>query len=180
MNTNVYKLDMKEDQISLGFKLFFDTMNNYKDDKENDKNFGILNKEFIKNYLKRETELENKIVELEDKLKDVNKSINITNKFTDDMCRSLLRKIASKMTIEQSISDLEFDHTYFDHTYPDYLNQISINSVVVSNDELRYLWALAEEELHQLSGYNKGLTEVISSCTNRSAADRVIYDRGWM
>lgn len=128
-------MDLTEQAIGLWIK--YRNMNEI-----NTVNLGVLTKEFVKKHLKRETELENKVAELEQKLK-ASKTINniINNDAENDLCKSLLTRIAMQM----SISLEEYPHDDFSpYTIRDHTPTLSCYNVLISEQEYQYLRSLVE------------------------------------
>ena len=106
---------------------------------------GVLNKNFIKVHLQRETELENKVAELEEKL---NRKDNSVFTFNDpnDLREHLLRKLAACMSVSLNsdrsyiygVGSLSNESRFFMPTY-----EVSI-STVLSEEEYYLLRNLAE------------------------------------
>lgn len=169
---------MEDKTIDLVFKLWFETNKEHERVMEENK-FGLLNKEFVKKHLQRETELENRIEELENKLKNINKNTDIVNNFyySDDMCKSLLAKIALRMTVlnvcDPSIYIGSNDIT---SSYYNNFKTISIDNVDISTDEYNFLYSLAKEEVNRsMIGCNR-LTDEKTTVFYDSDGNK-IYER---
>lgn len=80
--------------------LWFENYNEYKEyyKKKRIMETGVLNSDFIKKHLQRETELENKIEELEKKLNKESDVLSILND-PNDLREHLLMKLASCMSV---------------------------------------------------------------------------------
>ena len=133
------------------FKLWWELNNkdlNYKKgcSNMNDNNeCGVLNKNFIKVHLQRETELENKVAELEKKLNCKDNNVLAFND-PNDLREHLLRKFAACMSLSLT-SDRSYDYgigsltnqpRFYSPTY-----EVSI-STVLSEEEFYLLRQLAE------------------------------------
>lgn len=112
----------------------------------NDNNEGVvLNKNFIKVHLQRETELENKVAELEEKLNHKDNSV-LTFNDPNDLREHLLRKLAACMSVsltsdrsyDYGIGSLSNEPRFFTPTY-----EVSI-STVLSEPEFSLLRELAD------------------------------------
>lgn len=97
-----------KDLTELALGLWFENYNEYKEyyKKKRIMETGVLNSDFIKKHLQRETELENKIEELEKKL-NKESDISILND-PNDLREHLLMKLASCMSVA-----LHNDNNYY-------------------------------------------------------------------
>ena len=135
---------LKYDPVTEAIKLWLEFNN--KDNMKDNIECGVLNGEFIKKHLKRETELEDKIYELENKIKAL-RDITNSSDTVSDIGHRLLIKIAMRMSIEIS-----------NHSYgygidgigiggrPLYsgIGELRVDGVEIDNEELEYLKALVE------------------------------------
>lgn len=124
---------------------------------------GILNGEFIKNHLKKETELEDKIFELENKIRALQ---GITNNTGDinDIGHRLLIKIALHMQIELPQYGYEGHDIGISGISNNYgLGELRVDGVYIDEQELTYLKTLVEPKFE---------TNII----NKRIASKVLLD----
>lgn len=123
---------------------------------------GILNKNFIKKHLQRETELEDKVFELENKIKSLQELVK-GNINTDDIGARLLTKIAMKMRIQMS----EMSWDMGPGCYPDHAGTatLSVDDVLIDGKEYHYLRELATPVLTNI------INDSISAVSSRVFAD---------
>lgn len=104
---------------------------------------GVLNGEFIKKHLERETELEDKIFELENKIRVLQ---DITNN-TGDIGHQLLIKIAMNMQIE--LPQYEYDGIGIRHMNYG-VGQLRVDGVDINEQELQYLKTLIKPTINNI------------------------------
>lgn len=107
---------------------------------------GILNGEFIKNHLKRETELEDKIFELENKIRALKDITNNTGNISDIGYR-LLIKIAMCMQIELPQYEYGYENTDIGigiRSMNYGVGKLRVDGVDIDEQELQYLKTLIE------------------------------------
>ena len=130
---------LKYDPIKETIKLWWE----YRDKDINYKNWwnmkdtvegGILNKDFIKKHLQRETELEDKVFELENKIKALREASKGT---INDIGARLLTKIAMRMQIQ--MPEMSLDKYY---SRAGTVN-LSVDDVLIDDQEYQYLRELA-------------------------------------
>lgn len=123
---------------------------------------GILNGEFIKNHLKKETELEDKIFELENKIRAL-QDITNNNDNINDIGHRLLIKIAMCMQIELPQYGYE-GHDIGISGISNYgLGELRVDGVYIDEQELTYLKTLVEPKFE---------TNII----NKQIASKVLLD----
>lgn len=110
---------------------------------------GILNKDFIKKHLQRETELEDKVFELENKIKELKEFKTKALKESigvDDIGARLLTKIAMRMQIE--MPEMSYDSTAWGLSS---INagtaMLRVDDVWVDGQEIEYLRELVAPTL---------------------------------
>ena len=134
-------------------KLWFE----YKDKDINYKNWwnmkdniegGILNKDFIKKHLQRETELEDKVFELENKIKELKEFKTKALKESigvDDIGARLLTKIAMRMQIE--MPEMSWDAGPGSYAVHSGTAMLRVDDVWVDGQEIEYLRELVAPTL---------------------------------
>ena len=110
---------------------------------------GILNGEFIKNHLKKETELEDKIFELENKIRALQDITNNTGDISD-IGHRLLIKIAMCMQIE--LPQYEYTDIGIGIRPMNYygVGKLRVDGVDIDEQELQYLKTLIEPNLNNI------------------------------
>lgn len=110
---------------------------------------GILNKDFIKKHLQRETELEDKVFELENRIKELKEFKTKALKESigvDDIGARLLTKIAMRMQIQ--LPEMSYDSVAWGSSY---INagtaMLRVDDVWVDGQEIEYLRELAAPTL---------------------------------
>ena len=104
---------------------------------------GILNKDFIKKHLQRETELEDKVFELENKIKELKEFKTKALKESigvDDIGARLLTKIAMRMQIN-------LEHNLDSASWRINTPTLSVDDILVDYEEIEYLRSLVEPQL---------------------------------
>ena len=138
---------------------------------------GILNKDFIKKHLQRETELEDKVFELENKIKELKEFKTKALKESigvDDIGARLLAKIAMRMQIQ--IPEMSWDMGPGSYAVHAGTATLSVDDVLVDSQEIAYLRELATPMLTNV--INDALSSKVSSDItttqpmNNYAADR--------
>ena len=105
---------------------------------------GILNKDFIKKHLQRETELEDKVFELENKIKELKEFKTKALKESigvDDIGARLLTKIAMRMQIQ--MPEMSWDSGPGSYAVHSGTATLSVDDVLVDGQEIEYLRELA-------------------------------------
>jgi hypothetical protein len=144
---------------------------------------GILNKDFIKKHLQRETELEDKVFDLENKIKELKKFKTNALKESigvDDIGARLLTKIAMRMSID--ISNHSYGYGYGIDGIgiggrPLYsgIGELRVDGVEIDNEELEYLRALVEPtKLYSNPSIADGLN--VSSLVNENTLKTAAYN----
>lgn len=166
------------DPMAEAIKLWFE----YRDKDINYKNWwnmkdniegGILNKDFIKKHLQRETELEDKVFELENKIKALREASKGTID-TNDIGARLLAKIAMRMQIQ--IPEMSWDMGPGSYAVHAGTATLSVDDVLVDSQEIAYLRELATPMLTNV--INDAISSKVSSDIsttqpmNNYAADR--------
>ena len=134
---------------------------------------GILNKDFIKKHLQRETELEDKVFELENKIKALREASKGTID-TNDIGARLLAKIAMRMQIQ--IPEMSWDMGPGSYAVHAGTATLSVDDVLVDSQEIAYLRELATPMLTNV--INDAISSKVSSDIsttqpmNNYAADR--------
>ena len=134
---------------------------------------GILNKDFIKKHLQRETELEDKVFELENKIKALREASKGTID-TNDIGARLLAKIAMRMQIQ--IPEMSWDMGPGSYAVHADTATLSVDDVLVDSQEIAYLRELATPMLTTV--INDAISSKVSSDIsttqpmNNYAADR--------
>ena len=134
---------------------------------------GILNKDFIKKHLQRETELEDKVFELENKIKALREASKGTID-TNDIGARLLAKIAMRMQIQ--IPEMSWDMGPGSYAVHAGTATLSVDDVLVDSQEIAYLRELATPMLTTV--INDAISSKVSSDIsttqpmNNYAADR--------
>lgn len=123
---------------------------------------GVLNGDFIKKHLERETELEDKIFELENKIRVLQ---DITNNTGDinDIGHRLLIKIAMRMQIELPQYEYECTDIGIGIRHMNYgVGQLRVDGVDIDEQELQYLKTLIEPTLNNIFDSTKIASKVSS------------------
>ena len=133
---------------------------------------GILNKDFIKKHLQRETELEDKVFELENKTKALKGSIGV-----DDIGARLLTKIAMRMQIQMPEMSWNIgSNSIGNRSIYTGTATLSVDDVWVDGQEIEYLRELVDPTLTSVidNEISSKLSADISTTQpiNNYAADR--------
>ena len=107
---------------------------------------GVLNKDFIKNHLQRETELEDKVFELENKIKELKEFKTKALKESigvDDIGARLLTKIAMRMQIQ--MPEMSYDSAAWGFNAG--TATLRVDDVWVDGQEIEYLRELVAPTL---------------------------------
>ena len=112
---------------------------------------GILNKDFIKKHLQRETELEDKVFELENKIKELKEFKTKALKGSigvDDIGARLLTKIAMRMQIQMPEMSWNIgSNSIGNHSTYAGTATLSVDDVWVDGQEIEYLRELVAPTL---------------------------------
>ena len=112
---------------------------------------GILNKDFIKKHLQRETELEDKVFELENKIKELKEFKTKALKGSigvDDIGARLLTKIAMRMQIQMPEMSWNIgSNSIGNHSIYTGTATLSVDDVWVDGQEIEYLRELVAPTL---------------------------------
>ena len=143
---------------------------------------GILNKDFIKKHLQRETELEDKVFELENKIKELKEFKTKALKESigvDDIGARLLTKIAMRMQIqmpEMSYDSVAWGSFYINTGINAGTAMLRVDDVWIDGQEIAYLRELAAPTL--TSVIDNAISSKVSADVSRTqpmnnyAADR--------
>ena len=127
---------------------------------------GVLNGEFIKKHLERETELEDKVFELENQLKVLKdfKSRALKESIgVDDIGVRLLTKIAMCMQIELPQYGYECTDISIGIRHMNYgVGQLRVDGVDIDEQELQYLKTLIEPNFNNIFDNTKIASKVSS------------------
>ena len=128
---------------------------------------GVLNGEFIKKHLEKETELENKIFELENKIKILQETSKGTIN-TDDIGARLLTKIAMRMRInlQNSLDSASWMNT----------PTLSVDDILVDYQEIEYLRSLVEPQLE--SEISTKIANIVPSSNTYADNFKYLADTG--
>ena len=131
---------------------------------------GVLNGEFIKKHLERETKLEDKIFELENQLKvlkDFKSKVLKESIGVDDIGVRLLTKIAMRMQIELPQYGYECTDIGIGIRHMNYgVGQLRVDGVDIDEQELQYLKTLVEPKLTNI--INEKISENLCSIQPKS------------
>ena len=158
-----------DEAIKLWFE-YRDKDINYKDWYNMNDNIegGILNKDFIKNHLQRESELEDKIFELENKIKALREAAKGTIN-TDDIGARLLTKIAMRMQIN-------LQHNLESTSWGINTPTLSVDDILVDYEEIEYLRSLVEPQLE--SKINTKIANIVPSSNTYADNFKYLADIG--
>ena len=159
--------NIEDDYVtSIAMSLYFDNRINKKFRNMENKG-GVLNGEFIKNHLKKETELEDKIFELEKKIKSLQNITSNTGDI-DDIGHRLLIKIAMRMQIDLP----QYGYEGYDIGINDVSNfglgQLRVDGVYIDEQELTYLKTLVESKSETNIIDNRIASKVLFNYCNAS------------